>query len=104
MPPHTLPRPQPQPNSIAAIRATRAKSPWRKIAKRKWPKAEWIYGDGKYATVATCGCTSVTLHETKEKAEKAKKYIDDCGCGHACNSHQERPSPKHQLIDLSHDQ
>jgi|SRR5215469_14160033 len=103
MPPHT-PRKSPNQSPLAATRAARAKSPWRKIAKRKWPNAEWIYGDGKYVTVATCGCTSVTLHETKEKAEKAKKYIDECGCGHACNSRRDRPSPKHQLIDLSYDQ
>jgi hypothetical protein len=57
----------------------------KQIAKRKWPKAVWISGEGPYASVAYCprGIT-VALYETLPEAERAKQMIDDTGCGGLC--------------------
>jgi hypothetical protein len=54
------------------------------VAKCKWPKAEWVIGDGPYATVSYCSVTTVMLHEDGLKAWGALDMIDSTGCGHAC--------------------
>jgi hypothetical protein len=66
------------------------------VARRRWPAAEWIIGDGRYASVAGCGATTVMLFATPAEAGRAKALIDRTGCGHAC--HQE-----HEVTNLDDD-
>jgi hypothetical protein len=62
-------------------------------ARNRWPAAEWIIGDGRYASVAYCGTTTVMLFATLAEAERAKTFIDRLACGHACQA-------GHEVIDL----
>jgi hypothetical protein len=57
---------------------------WQKIARARWKKADWIEGDGEWATVAACRNLTITLHKTSAEAEKAKTFIDKIGCGGFC--------------------
>ena len=63
------------------------------VTRRRWPAAEWIIGDGRYASVARCGTTTVMLFATPAEAERAKALIDRTGCGHACRR-------DHEITDL----
>jgi hypothetical protein len=63
------------------------------VARRRWPAAEWIIGDGRYASVACCGTVTVMLFATPAEAERAKALIDQTGCGHACRC-------DHEIADL----
>ena len=62
-------------------------------ASRRWPAAEWIRGDGRYASVAYCRTTTVALYPTENGAAKAREFIDRCGCGGACRR-------QHEVVDL----
>ena len=62
-------------------------------AKRQWPTAEWVKGDGRFAVVAHCRHLTVTLHPTAEEAKAALATIDAGGCGGQC-------SKRHQLVDM----
>ncbi len=53
-------------------------------ARKLWPKAEWIEGNGRYATVASCGVLTVMLHRTRAKARQALAWIDELCCGGQC--------------------
>jgi hypothetical protein len=64
------------------------------VARRRWPAAEWIIGDGHYASVARCGTVTVMLFATPTEAERAKVLIDRTGCGHACRG-------EHEITDLA---
>lgn len=69
-------------------------SRWRQIALKRWGQdAEWIRGDGRFALVADCNYTTVTLHETLERAEEVKAEIDRFGCGGRCIR-------SHKIMDL----
>jgi RecA-family ATPase len=61
------------------------------IAERLWPRAEWVHGEGRYATTCCCppGLT-VELHRTREAAEKAFAFLDDIHGAQA----------GHRLVDL----
>jgi hypothetical protein len=63
------------------------------VARRRWPAAEWIIGEGHYASVARCGTITVMLFATPAEAERAKALIDHTRCGHAC-------SRDHEITDL----
>jgi hypothetical protein len=69
------------------------KKDWHLVAKKRWPKAEWIEGIGQYALLAWCRVLSITLWDTLEIAERAKKGIDETGCGGECCN-------KHEIVDL----
>lgn len=58
-------------------------------AKKKWRKAEWITGNGKYALLAHCDVLTITLWPTYEEAIRSKAFIDKFACGHACYKHHE---------------
>ena len=45
---------------------------------------EWVEGEGPIAVIAWCRVPTVTLHETMESAESAKRSIDETGCGGSC--------------------
>ncbi len=59
------------------------------FAKCVWPRAEWITGDGEWASVSYCRVTTVKLFETYEEAAQAKRLIDSDACGGDCwNNHK----------------
>jgi hypothetical protein len=62
-------------------------------ARRRWPAAEWIIGNGRYASVAYCDVTTVILFATRAEAERAKALIDRIACGHACLR-------EHEIVNL----
>lgn len=62
-------------------------------ARRRWPAAEWVIGDGPYASVAHCGVITVMLFAAKPEAEEAKAFIDHLACGGACTR-------EHEIVDL----
>ena len=63
-------------------------------ARRRWPAAEWIIGDGRYASVAYCDATTtIMLFATPAEAECAEGFIDRLACGHACVR-------EHEIADL----
>ena len=54
-------------------------------ARKRWPKAIWIEGRGKWASVSSCPPgTTVVLFPTKAEAEAAKRVIDCSDCGGGC--------------------
>ena len=67
---------------------------FRAVARKRWPRALWVAGNGQFGLVSTCppGC-SVELFERKADAEAVKKTIDDTGCGGCCRS-------QHSIVDL----
>jgi hypothetical protein len=67
------------------------------VARRRWPAAEWIIGDGRYASIARCGPVTVMLFATPAEAERAKALIDRIGCSHACRR-------DHEITDLDETQ
>jgi hypothetical protein len=62
-------------------------------ARRRWPAAEWIIGEGQYASVAYCDTTTIMLFRTLAEAQRAQALIDRLACGHACRR-------EHELVDL----
>lgn len=67
---------------------------WQKKAEKRWPNAEWITGEGKFAVLAHCRRLTVTLWPNIEKAEEAKQRIDETACGGHCTR-------DHEIVDLS---
>ncbi len=63
------------------------------LAKCIWPRAAWILGDGKFATVAYCRVTTVALHADLNSAQSAMSLIDSTGCGGMC-------SRRHKMVQL----
>jgi hypothetical protein len=63
-------------------------------ARRRWPRAIWIMGNGEYASVSYCRAQpTVMLFETLAEAERAKKAIDDTACGGRCMR-------RHEIVQL----
>jgi hypothetical protein len=90
-----------------------ARSAWRRLANRLWGRqAEWIVGDGQWATLAWCPssgrsgptCLTVQLNDTPKRATSVLFELDKFGCGGGCKSERgkTRPngSPWHELVDL----
>jgi hypothetical protein len=54
-------------------------------ARKKWPRAIWIIGDGPYASVSRCPPgETVMLFGTMAGAEALKSFIDITGCCEGC--------------------
>ena len=79
-----------------------AATTYRAEARRRWgSQADWINGDGRYATLARCPSggsgghdrLTVQLHVTPEQANEALAFIAQFGCGGACRG-------RHELVDL----
>ena len=69
---------------------------WRRLARRRWPRAEWIAGRGRYASVSFCGpAVTVILYPTLEGALNEKAEIDILGCGGRCTGRR-----AHRVVDL----
>jgi hypothetical protein len=66
---------------------------WKTAAKRRWPKACWIAGSGRYASLAHCRELTIELFNSAPEAAKAKAQIDATGCGGRCYR-------QHEIIDL----
>lgn len=62
---------------------------WNKIAKRRWPHAEWITGEGPYALLAHCRVLTVSLWDDLDRAKATKEFIDETGCGGFCAGYHE---------------
>lgn len=62
-------------------------------AKLRWPRAEWVIGSGRFASLAHCRDLTIILYDTEETALKGKNWIDRCGCGGRCVG-------DHEIIDL----
>jgi hypothetical protein len=71
---------------------------YRTIARQRYRQALWITGTGPYASLASCGGLTVQLYETMAEALKAKAWIDQFGCGHACRGDQR--AELHTIEDL----
>lgn len=71
-------------------------------ARKAWPDAAWIIGDGRYASVARCGTLSVMLFRTPAEATQAQEFINTHGCGGDClvDHRIVDPSPAHEVVDL----
>src|SRR5712692_3951594 len=72
------PTPRPTAKNLAPLR-------WPALARRRWPRAGWLDGDGRFALLAPCNVLTITLWNTLADAEKAKARIDDTGCGGVCS-------------------
>lgn len=58
----------------------------RALARCRWPRAEWVMGDGPHAVLSHCGRgLTVALYATEAEAEKARTWLNSSRCGHACN-------------------
>lgn len=57
---------------------------YKAVAKCKFPKAEWIEGEGRYGCLAFCDVLTIKLWPTKAEAEQAKASIDSGKCGGKC--------------------
>lgn len=73
---------------------------YRTTAKCLWPRADWITGDGPYATLARCrpGVLTVELHPDLPTAERAMRIMASSGCGGACRL----AAGRHELIRLEY--
>jgi hypothetical protein len=62
---------------------------WNAKARRLYPRACWVSGDGPYAVLAYCRQLSIELIETLERAQARKEFIDGGGCcGRCCRAHE----------------
>jgi len=77
------------------LRCGRQHRSWLGIAKCRWPRNEWIVGDGQYVSLSLCprGLTAM-LHETQDDAQTSICIIDRTACGGQCIR-------MHYLIDLA---
>src|SRR5687767_3467301 len=69
---------------------------WQRRARRRWPKAEYIEGQGPFARVALCRpLDTITLWETRRDAEDNSELeeIDTVYCGARCMG-------LHEIVDL----
>jgi hypothetical protein len=64
-------------------------------ARKKWPRAIWIIGDGPYASVSRCppGQT-VMLFASIAQAEALKSFMDTTGCCENCRR-------EHLIVELN---
>ena len=61
-----------------------------RAARRRWPEAEWIAGQGRFAVVSRCptvvydDALTVELNDTLKDAIESRWHIDKKGCGSGC--------------------
>jgi len=72
---------------------------YRPAARRRWPEAQWVDGEGRWALLARCYSLGISLHPTLIAAEEWKRLIDAVGCAPLCLG----PS-RHRIVDLEGDQ
>jgi hypothetical protein len=81
-------------NRLCGIAEGSMKKEYHGIAKKRWPAAAWIEGDGPIALVAHCGGVTVSLYPARAEAEQAKQAIDAGGCGSRCRK-------KHEIVFIA---
>ncbi|TFV78378.1 hypothetical protein E4P39_03955 [Blastococcus sp. CT_GayMR19] len=59
------------------------------LARRTWPEALWIRGEGRYATVRGCGGITVLLHPTEAEARAALGRMHPFGANGTCESYHD---------------
>ena len=57
------------------VKAGREPRTWRAAARRRWPRAAWIDGDGPHAVLAWCPPLTISLWATAEEADPAD-FVD----------------------------
>jgi hypothetical protein len=63
-------------------------------ARKRWPLAVWIIGEGNYASVSLCDPRpTVMLFQSQAEAEIAKAQIDDTACCGGCTG-------RHEIVHL----
>ena len=67
-----------------------------RIAKKRWGKAASITGNGRYALVARCDVTTITLWADLNIAKSSQKVNELMACGEMCSG-----TPGHQIVDLA---
>jgi hypothetical protein len=60
---------------------------WIDVARRLWPDAAYVTGDGPFATVRGCGRTTVVLHPTVEQARVALRDMHPGSDGWCLQKH-----------------
>ncbi len=68
---------------------------WKKRAKKRWPGAESIEGEGPIAVLAHCRDLTITLYENHAEANGAKEFIDKSACGGGCSPR------RHEIVDMA---
>jgi hypothetical protein len=66
---------------------------WSSLARRRWPSAWQIDGDGPYAVLAHCRVLTVELFDALEQAAARRAILDDHQCGGRCCG-------DHEIVDL----
>lgn len=66
---------------------------WTRRAKRLWPNAVWIDGDGPIALLAHCRALTVTLYKNRPSAQAAMARLRRGGCGGQCHD-------DHELVEM----
>src|SRR5262245_57249410 len=68
---------------------------WRPFARHLSPRAVWIAGNGRFASLSNCRpAATVALHANRAKAQEAVTLIDKIACGSRCTG-------RHEVIDLA---
>lgn len=75
------------------VQSPRRRQSYSARARARWSDAEWVTGNGRFASLAHCRVLTVALYESEDAALKAKKWIDRCGCGGFCTG-------DHEIVDL----
>src|SRR5260370_33721145 len=69
-------------SDLAKKAITMTKCTYGESARMTWPKALWIEGSGRYASVSFCAPgPTVVLCRSYAAAKALKRQIDDTGCG-----------------------
>ncbi len=66
---------------------------WRQFADCAWPDAEWIMGEGRWASLAHCRGLTVILFDSLDDARAAQDAIDRRACGGGCQR-------RHEVVEL----
>jgi len=81
-------------SDLARKAITMTKCTYGESARMTWPKALWIEGSGRYASVSFCAPgPTVVLCRTYAAAKALKRQIDDTGCGGQCTG-------KHAIFEM----
>jgi hypothetical protein len=79
------------------MRASSRRSVWQRRARKLWPDAIRIEGDGPFALVTLCRDVVVSLWATREDAERQPAYRGACVGGCSAQAFAEN---KHAVVDL----
>jgi hypothetical protein len=88
-----------------SLRPPKPRQPnWKWHAWRRWPRAAWIDGHGRYALLCACRELTITLWPTREDAMRQPQMrgSDSIGwCGGACNPRSAVSNGLHVVCDIA---